>query len=256
MGFISQIFATSRSIRLILPTGFGNSHRIFSALGVALLGWFPMGAIALQAQTLNAPLSAVLQTAICQNDWGTATQTVSRMMGDAGLSVGDRQRLLELRQQFSDYQLHQTSFDWSASPDCQAALSQTTTPAAEPQVATSSLNWERAAQSLGQTARPVSGSQRPSSSQASAGWQVSETPAQPSNQRANCQFPSVGDREVASGSISSRWTYEIFQVGTRNQFYTRYWPQNDCDAMRTTLDYPTQQGAYDAFRDIADRAAF
>lgn len=249
MGFTSQIFAVSRSIRLVLP-------HILGAGGIALLGWIPLGAIALQAQTLNAPLSTALQTAICQNDWGTATQTVSRMMGDAGLSAGDRQRLLELRQQFSDYQLHQTRFDWSASPECQAALSQTAPPAANSPVATNSLNWERAAQSLGQTARPVSGSQRPSSTQSSAGWQVSETPASPSNQRTDCQFPSVGDREVASGSISSRWDYEIFQVGNRNLFYTRYWPQNDCDAMRVTGDHPTQQDAYDAFRDIADRAAF
>jgi len=63
------------------------------------------------------------------------------------------------------------------------------------------------------------------------------------------EMPDDG-QQVASGSISSRWTYQIFRQRGRNQFYVRYWPQNNCDQVVRTHTFATQREAYEYFRDV------
>lgn len=216
-----------------------------------MLGWMSFSAIALHAQTTRQYTPEQLQAAICQNDWGTAIQTLNHMMGDETLSASDRQRLLDLRHQLSDYQLHQTQFDFSASPQCQALVSQApeATSAAPP--ASTPIDWNRAAQSIQQRSRrqPTTTSSQPASQRTAAAPTAPQCPTP----------PPEGDREVASGSISSRWSYEIYQNGSNNQFYAQYWRQNDCSQvyrMPTLGELETQNEVYQNLRAYLEAQAY
>lgn len=91
------------------------------------------------------------------------------------------------------------------------------------------------------------------SSQAGEPWAQGLPVAQATSQ---CRDIPEGDREVGSGSVGSRWTYEIFQRGRNNQFYVLFWRQNDCTEVFETRIYGTQNDAYQEFRRIAEEQAY
>jgi len=72
----------------------------------------------------------------------------------------------------------------------------------------------------------------------------------------DCYAIPSGDREVASGSVSSRWTYLIIQQGRGNRFYVAYWPQTDCSRISRTSIHSTQNDAYQEFRRRAEEQAY
>ncbi|MBD1910846.1 MULTISPECIES: hypothetical protein [unclassified Leptolyngbya] len=218
------------------------------ALGLSVVcGLLPGNFVRVSAQNLSlSDLTTALQTSVCLNDWTTAIRLTSQIIGQDSVSSSDRQSYLQLRRQFEAYRAAQTVFDRSGHTQCQTLLAVANTPEVAA-TSNSELNWDRAAQSLSQ-------------SNASPGYMATANSttraAVAQESAAECYTISEGDREVASGSISSRWGYDIIQEDRSNDFYLVYWPQNDCTAIRRTDTYPTQNEAYRAFRTWADDQAY
>lgn len=245
---LMQMLRVSASIHLLIKT-VGVSLKImlkhFSlALGLSVVcGLLPGNYLEVSAQEASlSDLTAALQNAICLNDWTTAIHVTNQMIGQDSVSSSDRHSYLQLRRQFEAYRAAQTVFDRSTHPQCQAVLQAANTPVVS--TPNSGLNWDHATQGISQT--PASN--RPTATQTSVSRTVVEEEA--------CYEIPEGDREVASGSISSRWGYDIIQEGRSNDFYLVYWPQNDCTAVEQTRTYTTQNEAYRAFRTWADEQAY
>lgn len=240
----------SASIHLLIKT-IGVSLEImwkhFSlALGLSVVcGLLPGNCVGVSAQEASlSDLTAALQNSICLNDWTTAIHVTNQMIGQDSVSSSDRHSYLQLRRQFEAYRAAQTVFDRSTHPQCQAVLQAANTPVVS--TPNSGLNWDHATQGISQT--PVSS--RPTATQTSVSRTVAEEAA------VECYEMREGDREVASGSISSRWGYDIIQQGTGNRFYVIYWPQNDCSQVGRRSIHSTQNEAYREFRNWADRQAY
>lgn len=92
-----------------------------------------------------------IQNAVCLNDWDTAVQQTSYLIGSREISSAERNQLIGTRRQFEGYRNSRTVIDTANDPNCQTTLAaQTQTPAnrtpvnqtpvaVQPQ---SSLNWE------------------------------------------------------------------------------------------------------------------
>lgn len=203
----------------------------------------------IQAQTLDiTQLTAQLQEAVCLNEWASAIWATNQLIGHSETTPTRRQHFINLRQQYQEYNATNASFDFSGEPVCQPILAHQAQEAAIPsQVAFTNtpLDWNHAAQTLSGQSSNIRSSRTSYSSSASV-----------SHSDISCPVARSGDREVASGSISSRWTYEIYQVDGRNLFYARYWPQNDCQDVSQTSRYETQDGAYESMRRRIENTAY
>ncbi|MEO1147860.1 MAG: hypothetical protein AAFY26_19950 [Cyanobacteria bacterium J06638_22] len=217
--------------------------------GLSVCGMLFSGSSLTQAQTFSpTQLAESLQEAICLNDWESAIWATNQLIGHSDITPDGRQHFMNLRRQYQDYNSANAAFDFSGETTCQDMLTrqaQATETQPQTQPTSAPLDWSRATQNL---------SGRSSSSTT---MRVTDSSTASASQAAmNCPEPPAGDREVASGSISSRWTYEIYQVGSSTSFYGRYWPQNDCEAIRQTSRHPTQSDVHDAMRWSIERAAF
>jgi hypothetical protein len=214
--------------------------------GLSVCGMLFSGSSFTQAQPLSpTQLAESLQEAVCLNDWDSAIWATNQLIGHSDLTSDNRQYFINLRQQYQHYNSAHATFDFSGEPACQDTLThQAQATETQPQAQTTSapLDWNRAAQNL---------SGRPSRSTTT---RATGSPTASASQ--NCPEPPASDREVASGSISSRWTYEMYQVGGSTLFYARYWPQNDCEAVRQTSRHATQNDVHEEIRWHTDRNAF
>ncbi|MEO1211402.1 MAG: hypothetical protein AAFX78_17910 [Cyanobacteria bacterium J06638_20] len=220
--------------------------RFILAGGLSVCGILFSGSSLTQAQTLSpTQLAESLQEAVCLNDWDSAIWATNQLIGHSDITPDSRQHFMNLRRQYQDYNSANATFDFSGEPACQDMLTrqaQATETQPQPQATSAPLDWNRAAQNL---------SGRPSSSTTARATGASRNSASQ-----NCPEPPAGDREVASGSISSRWTYEIYQIGGSNMFYGRFWPQNNCEDNDRTGRHSTQNAVHDEIRRRTERTAF
>ena len=224
-------------------------HLVLAGGLAACCGILFGGTSLVQAQAPDpTQLAASLQEAVCLSDWDSAIWATNQLIGHSEITSDSRQYFINLRQQYQEYNATNASFDFSGEAACQDVLTrQAQELETQPQLQATSvpLDWNRAAQTL---------SGRSSSSTTTRAANASTRSVSPS--AVNCPEPPVGDREVASGSISSRWTYEMYQVGGSMLFYARYWPQNDCQAVRQTRRHSTQNDVHDEIRQRTERVAY
>lgn len=214
----------------------------------------PNREFAARAQTASQSISpesaqALLQQAVCLNDWSQAIYAVNLLIGSPSTSPAQREQWVLYRRQLQEHQTLRSSFDWRNVPECAGAIAQAQQAAAAQQVARSQpLDWDRATAGFRQPASPAR-------SQTTAAGRTTQTPnstARSSANRSNANNcadlmnPRSGERRVSTGSVSSRWSYAIFQESS-SRYYLRYWEQADCNRRGETLSYSTQQEAYRDF---------
>ncbi|GAB4434773.1 MAG: hypothetical protein D6742_11030 [Cyanobacteria bacterium J069] len=186
---------------------------------------------------------AALQQSVCLNDWHQAIYAVNLLIGSSSTSPAMREQWVRYRRQLQDYQTLRTTFDMSHSAECAAAIAQARqAAAAQPAVPARPLDWDRATAGFRQSPA-IAQSRSQVTTPAASGRSTA------SRNSANCgdlMNPGSSERRVATGSVSSRWNYAIFQESS-NQYYLRHWEQADCNRQGTTRSYSTQQDAYRAF---------
>lgn len=233
---------------------------------------FQLAAIGCFALLTAAPVQAAISEAeqvtmwryqlhrsYCAGNWPEAISLAGAMMGSKTVREHERVWLFLLRQDMFNFQNEAAAF-----PGCQGGrvlagiTADATIASLDPapvspnrELSESTIDWNRGLSAI----RANSTSPRRSTSPAStASFPVStvETPPNPTPSNSDCTA-SEGERWVADGSTSNQWNYEIWQDSGR-QFYVRYWRQDEtCAQARTTYSrYPTQNEAWQAFRDQVD----
>lgn len=196
-----------------------------------------------QTASIDALRNAT-QQAVCLNEWNSAIQSVNQLMGLSDVTPAYREALLAYRRQLEGYRSSNARVDMRQQPGCQAAIAQAQTRTAPTSQSSRSMNWDMAianisGQQSGSTAlvRPTgSRSARASTTQTSAA----------------CSSPTTRDRRVATGTISNRWQYEMFEGSSG--FYIYYWQQHDCRSVsRFYGTYPTQSELREEFTNYIQR---
>lgn len=209
----------------------GISAIALSALGLVTFAMGPAIAQSADLQTLHR----TLQQSVCRGEWSRALQLIDQMLAAPETLRAYREDLVAFQQQIQTYQNNRVQVDARQQAQCSSA-----TQPSQPVSSTRPVDWDRAAASLSAAPR---GSVAPAPSQA----------RERSSQTAATCPPAAnpGDRQVSSGSISNRWSYETYE--TRRGFYIRYWEQHDCSRVfRFPGIYDSQNAVRDAFVDFMD----
>ncbi|MFQ3615585.1 MAG: hypothetical protein SNJ57_03900 [Cyanobacteriota bacterium] len=205
------------------------------------------------SQTISPEIAqAMLQQAVCLNDWNQAIYAVNLLIGSPNTSPALREQWVRYRRQLQEHQTLRSSFDWSNAPECAGAIAQAQQAAAAQQIARSQpLDWDHATAGFRQSASPAH-------LQTTAAGRTTPTPNSSANRSTanNCadlMNPRSGERRVSTGSVSSRWSYAIFQESNR-QYYLRHWEQADCTRQGVTSRHSSEREAYREFICRHDRA--
>ncbi|WOB42336.1 hypothetical protein HNI00_03540 [Thermoleptolyngbya oregonensis NK1-22] len=225
---------------------------IFSAASIALVS--PPREWTATAQTASQSVSpemaqAMLQQAVCLNDWSQAIYAVNLLIGSPSTAPALREQWVRYRRQLQEYQTLRSSFDLSNTPECAGAIAQAQQAAAAPQVARAQpLDWDRATAGFRQSSpsRPQTTAAPTGRSTTASSTARSSANRSGGNDCADLMNPRSGERRVSTGSASSRWNYAIFQA-SNSQYYLRYWEQADCTRQGETGMHSTEREAYRAF---------
>ncbi|MBW4657996.1 MAG: hypothetical protein KME15_04935 [Drouetiella hepatica Uher 2000/2452] len=187
-----------------------------------------------------------LQQAMCGQNWSQAIGVSGALVGSE-IHPSERIWLLALRQDLFAYQAGTTPFSQCEGNTVMAGATQESVRLLTAQ---SSFNWEGTLERMGM-AGATSGAPDEivvSNSVAIAALTTPsnadllgiERPAEIAYTA--CQPVSTGDFRVASGAISHRWVYEIWQ--NVDTFYLQYWRQSQtCTQALTMGGFETQQEA-------------
>jgi len=233
-----------------------------TAFSVSSIALAPLNReFAANAQTASQPVSpesaqVLLQQAVCLNDWSQAIYAVNLLIGSPSTSPAMREQWVLYRRQLQEHQTLRSSFDWRNAPECAGAIAQAQQAAAAQQVARAQpLDWDRATAGFRQSASPA----RPQATAAGRTTQTPNSTARSSANRSNANNcadlmnPRSGERRVSTGSVSSRWSYAIFQESS-SRYYLRHWEQADCTRQGETSRHSSEREAYREFICLHDRA--
>ncbi len=184
-----------------------------------------------------------LRQAMCSQSWSQAIGVSGALVGSA-IQPSERIWLLALRQDLFAYQTGAVPFSGC---EGNVMMAGATRESVSLLAAQSSLDWEGTLARMGLSGAPDSASNSDTMAIAALATQSNSAPSGRADDNAQvayaaCQPVWAGDFRVASGAVSNRWVYEIWQ--NIDTFYLQYWRQSQtCTQAVTMGGFPTQQAA-------------
>ena len=184
-----------------------------------------------------------LRQAMCSQSWSQAIGVSGALVGSA-IQPSERIWLLALRQDLFAYQTGAVPFSGCEGNVMMAGATRESVSLLATQ---SALDWEGTLARMGLSSAPDSAANSDTMAIAASATQLGSDPLTAGDNPgqlayAACQPVSAGDFRVASGAVSNRWVYEIWQ--NIDTFYLQYWRQSQtCTQAVTTGSFTTQQAA-------------